>query len=663
MKGLILSALAIISFNSWAFKNHTSTVSKHTEILGYITYLPDNYSSSGPELPLIVFFHGMGEQAKGNTAILDKLDNTGLPQLLENGMDLPFIVVSPQARYSWNNTGIDKSINPFLDEIMAKYRVDKSKVFFTGLSDGGKAIFHYTYNKPSNLDRITAIVPVSTWPVSDQDVAGYKNTPIFSLMGSGDKYGALNTFTKNLKSAGGDTALHLLSGGHTSSVWNAVYDKNKQYSYNGKNTNIYDWMLSYVGDTPSGPPAEEPGNYAPSISSISNISMDEDANKSVTISSSDADGDQISLSISGLPSFASFTDQGSGKGYLSLSPKVGDAGSYTLKVIAKDSHGASSSKSFQVSVQAGDSQDNDDQVVFAVNAGGSAYNGNDGISYSADKSFSGGYAANFGSPSVADTSDDVLYRTERFGNFSYNISVPNGDYEVTLKYAEMWSGCFKSDCRIQDVFIEGKEVQSSFDVYRSAGVERKAIDKTFAASVSDGSLNIKFVTLKENAKVSAIIVRKKASTNGSVVLAVNAGGSAFTGADGVSYSSDKAFSGGYAANFGTPAVSNTSDDVLYRTERYGNSSYSFNLPNGNYTVTLKYAEMWSGCFKADCRVQDVYIEGQKVQSSFDVYAAAGVERKAVDKTFSVSVTDGYLNIRFVTLKENAKISGIVVREN
>ena len=39
---------------------------------------------------------------------------------------------------------------------------------------------------------------------------------------------------------------------------------------------------------------------------------------------------------------------------------------------------------------------------------------------------------------IAGTSDDALYQSERYGNFSYNVPVANGDYVVTRKFAEIY---------------------------------------------------------------------------------------------------------------------------------------------------------------------------------------------------------------------------------
>ena len=76
-----------------------------------------------------------------------------------------------------------------------------------------------------------------------------------------------------------------------------------------------------------------------------------------------------------------------------------------------------------------------DEEMFAVNAGGSQYGGADGTVYDADPWFSGGNTYTT-TAAIAGTTDDRLYQSERYGNFSYAIPVANGDYLVTLKFAE-----------------------------------------------------------------------------------------------------------------------------------------------------------------------------------------------------------------------------------
>ena len=144
------------------------------------------------------------------------------------------------------------------------------------------------------------------------------------------------------------------------------------------------------------------------------------------------------------------------------------------------------------------------QTFSALNAGGKVYTDKAGVSYSADRYYQGGKAWETSS-SIAATEDDSLYKSERYGNFSYAVPVPNGNYIVTLKFAEIyWSSANR---RIFNVKVGGQEVIRNLDLFAKVGKNR-AYDVTIPVSVNDGVLRIEFVTIKDNAKVSAILVRK-----------------------------------------------------------------------------------------------------------------------------------------------------------
>ena len=133
-----------------------------------------------------------------------------------------------------------------------------------------------------------------------------------------------------------------------------------------------------------------------------------------------------------------------------------------------------------------------------VNAGGPAANG-----FAADAFYFGGrtYGSKAG---IAGTTDDALYQTERYGNFKYGLDVENGTYAVTLKMAEIhWDAAGK---RVFDVKAENKVVLDNFDIFSAAGGKNIAHDKTFTVEVTDGHLDLDFVSLVNNAKVSAIAV-------------------------------------------------------------------------------------------------------------------------------------------------------------
>ncbi|HNB73728.1 MAG TPA: cadherin domain-containing protein, partial [Acidobacteriota bacterium] len=81
-------------------------------------------------------------------------------------------------------------------------------------------------------------------------------------------------------------------------------------------------------------------NTAPSIGAIAAVSIAEGNTQTVNVSVTDPDRatlNQINtLSLSGAPGFAILSDNGNGTGTINLSPKTGDAGSYTITVRALD---------------------------------------------------------------------------------------------------------------------------------------------------------------------------------------------------------------------------------------------------------------------------------------------------------------------------------------
>ncbi|MFD9411166.1 S8 family serine peptidase [Streptomyces sp. NPDC059989] len=93
-------------------------------------------------------------------------------------------------------------------------------------------------------------------------------------------------------------------------------------------------------------------------------------------------------------------------------------------------------------------------------------------------------------------------------------------------------------------------------------------------------------------------------------------------------------------------IAGTDDQKLFRSAREGMYEYRFdNVPNGTYTVELGFAELSST--KPNKRVFDVLAEGTQVLPSLDISLEAGTYT-ALTRTYTVTVTDGVLNIRFVT---------------
>jgi endo-1,4-beta-xylanase len=140
-------------------------------------------------------------------------------------------------------------------------------------------------------------------------------------------------------------------------------------------------------------------------------------------------------------------------------------------------------------------------------------------------------------------------------------------------------------------------------------------------------------------------------------LSINAGGSA-TG----SFTADQYYSGGTAyTNTNTIDTSQVGSvpAAVFQSERYGAFSYTIPSRSGAQTVTLYFAETYLTA--AGQRLFNVSINGTTVLSSFDIYASAGGQNKAIARTFNTTAnSSGQVVIQLTTGTENPKINGITV---
>ncbi|MDZ7263196.1 MAG: malectin domain-containing carbohydrate-binding protein [candidate division KSB1 bacterium] len=144
------------------------------------------------------------------------------------------------------------------------------------------------------------------------------------------------------------------------------------------------------------------------------------------------------------------------------------------------------------------------------------------------------------------------------------------------------------------------------------------------------------------------------------IIRVNCGGTAYRDHEGNVWADDQQYSpgswgwenGGYALFYGIP-ISGTVDDPLYQAERNALQWYRFTVPNGRYTVTLKFAELYYDGVGE--RIFHVNIEGSRVLNNFDMVAEAGFAA-AIDKVFDVEVSDGRLDIEFITIEKEPGVT-------
>jgi hypothetical protein len=140
-----------------------------------------------------------------------------------------------------------------------------------------------------------------------------------------------------------------------------------------------------------------------------------------------------------------------------------------------------------------------------INVGSTSnYTDSQGNKWVPDKDYTGGtkFTAASGT-TVTGTPDPKLYLTQRYGAFSYSIPEAAGNYQVTLKFAEVAKTGVGT--RVFSVQAEGSNVLTNLDVFAEVG-EDVADDKTFTVPVTDGALSLNFVTGVQNPMVEGIEV-------------------------------------------------------------------------------------------------------------------------------------------------------------
>ena len=146
-------------------------------------------------------------------------------------------------------------------------------------------------------------------------------------------------------------------------------------------------------------------------------------------------------------------------------------------------------------------------LAWAMNVGGPAYEGIDGVHYEAESSISGGNIGQL--VKVKGSQDPFLYQSYREGDIEIAHELPNGSYDVTLHFAEPDE--IAGGERVFSILVEGKPVLDDLDVmlFRD-GKTISALTVTIPnASVSDNELNVAFSQSVNEPVLSAIVVRTK----------------------------------------------------------------------------------------------------------------------------------------------------------
>jgi predicted peptidase len=224
----ILSLVIIVNQHVMAqiqTREKTKIVRKTT--LNYLLWLPADYKKDKSKtFPVMIFLHGSGERGEN----LDLVKKNGPPSFVENRPDFPFILVSPQCpEGTWWEIG-DQQV--MLEKLLDKYRIDRSRIYLTGLSMGGFGTWAWACKYP---DQFAAIAPVCGG--GDAIFADkLKNVPVWAFHGEADPVVPVKLSVEMVEAVnanGGSAKITVYPGvGHDS--WINAYNDQE----------LYKWLLS-----------------------------------------------------------------------------------------------------------------------------------------------------------------------------------------------------------------------------------------------------------------------------------------------------------------------------------------------------------------------------------------------------------------------------------
>ncbi|HTQ56663.1 MAG TPA: malectin domain-containing carbohydrate-binding protein [Bryobacteraceae bacterium] len=293
--------------------------------------------------------------------------------------------------------------------------------------------------------------------------------------------------------------------------------------------------------------------------------------------------------------------------------------------------------------------------------------------WSGDRFFHGGSV--FATPNqiIFGTPDPELFRTRREGDFSYDIPLKPGIYELHLYFAETLFGENSTagggeSSRVFRVSINGKPALWAFDVIADAGGSSAADEKVFKdiSPASDGLLHVQFAGLVNNVPFLNALEIVPGIPGRMRPVRIVARSRNYTDQRGQVWAADRYYNHGNVVAR-SDLVTNTTDPEMFRAERFGHFTYAIPVADGRYTVTLKFAETWFGPGKpggggAGSRIFDVFCNGAALLRNFDVFRAAGGPQRAIEKTFHgiVPNAQGKIVLSFVPVMNYACVNAVEV---
>jgi poly(3-hydroxybutyrate) depolymerase len=212
----------------------------------YAEFVPVGYDDDPDEkFPLVIALHGWGGAVltSDHTAVLASPE--GLARQLDEAAfaNFPAVVVSPHCRAlgatSGNCTFDQARLEALWRDVMSTYRVDRDRVYMTGLSRGALATLRFA---SSHAQDLAAIVPIcgNLGLAPNELECNMKDLPVFAAHGTKDPtvpvrdlFALQTKLNTTCNPAHDKTAIRVMvNAAH--GIWNPVYSDQR----------VYDWLFA-----------------------------------------------------------------------------------------------------------------------------------------------------------------------------------------------------------------------------------------------------------------------------------------------------------------------------------------------------------------------------------------------------------------------------------
>lgn len=206
--------------------------SYRSEPLNYVLSIPDS-DVPADGWPVILFLHGSGERGIDP----DVVRQYGLPRFIDEGLKVPFIVLSPQCPEgeTWDTQVVPTGV--LMEDVLGSLPTNKHRTYVTGLSMGGHGCWFMGITYPERFAAMAMIcAPVANANL-ERDAPVLKNMPVWIFHGEADSVVPVDDayrYQAALMAVGNPPRMTIYPG-VDHNAWDAAYGE----------PDFFDWLLRH----------------------------------------------------------------------------------------------------------------------------------------------------------------------------------------------------------------------------------------------------------------------------------------------------------------------------------------------------------------------------------------------------------------------------------